>query len=185
MKMFLSLLILVAFLAIALSDEVIASMTSPVIKTDASAQKVETVRTKKEELALLKFDAKPSSYYNKAANRDNEKTKYVSKRNLGGVSTKEKYGSGSGYNSSFSNESKKSKYSGKSGKSGKYSDKSGKSKKSKYSDKSGKSSKSGRNPVQRPVQPPPPPPPPPVQAPAASNCNPTNAPVCTPTCNDK
>ena len=180
MKMFLSLLILVAFLAIALSDEVIASMTSPVIKTDASAQKVETVRTKKEELALLKFDAKPSSYYNKAANRDNEKTKYVSKRNLGGVSTKEKYGSGSGYNSSFSNESKKSKYSGKSSK---CSDKSGKSKKSKYSDKSGKSgksSKSGRNPP-----PPPPPPPPPVQAPAASNCNPTNAPVCTPTCNDK
>lgn len=176
MKMFLSLLILVAFLAIALSDEVVASMTNPVINADASAKKVETVRTKEEELALLKFESKPSSYYNKPANRDNEKTKYVSKRNLGAVATegRSKYGSGDDSDDS-SDDSDDSRGSNKSGKS------------NKYKDKCAPGGKKFGNPKYCPVapRPPPPPPSPPVPPPTASVCVPTCKPVCTPTCNNK
>jgi hypothetical protein len=194
MKMFLSLLILVAFLAIALSDEVIASMTSPVIKTDASAQKVETVRTKEEELAALKFEAKPSSYYNKAANRDNQKTKYVSKRNLGAVSTtsgskyKHRNGNSSGHSSDSSNCSKRSLKSNKSGSSG------GSNKSNKSRDKCLPGGKKFGNPKYCPVGFPTPAPVAPTPAPVAPtpapvpprcpvSC-PTEAPVCTPTCSD-
>jgi hypothetical protein len=166
MKMFLSLLILVAFLAIALSDEVIASMTSPVIKADAFAQKVETVRTKEEELALLKFEPKPSSYYNKAVNRANEKTKYVNKRNLGYVSTASK-GKKSGSGSKGSKGSRgKCEPGGKKFGNPKYCP-------------VGSPTPAPVAPTPAPVAPTPAPVPPKCPV----NC-PTEAPVCTPTCNN-
>lgn len=171
MKMFLSLLILVAFLAIALSEEVVASMVSPVVKADVFAQKVETVRTKEEELALLKFEPKTSSYYNKAAN-SNEKKKYVSKRNLGAVDTASSKGSKYGNSGSSSDSSGGSNKSNKSNKG------------NKYGDRCAPGGKKFGNPKYCPVIPPPPPPQPPVPAPMASNCNPTCKPVCTPTCNE-
>ena len=167
-------------------------MTSPVIKSDAFAQKVETVRTKEEELALLKFAPVPSSYYNKATNRANEKTKYVSKRNLGYVSTasRGKYGPNGKYGNGNSSDS-----SGGSGKSNKSRNKCAPGGKKFGNPKYcpiGSPTPAPVAPTPAPVAPTPAPvaptpapvapTPAPVQCPV--NC-PTKAPVCTPTCNNE